>query len=387
MKRNVLLLAICQALMMSANSLLITATALVGLRIAPQPQWATVPFAFMFVGIIITTYPASIMMQRVGRKAGFTLGALFGICGGGLSAWAIMHESFVTFCMGSVLLGAFNAFGQYYRFAAAETADTHFKSRAISYVLAGGVIAAFVGPNLAKTTREILSMEFAGSYVCIAAIYCCSLLLVQALNLGRPKHTAVGDKITLIDVIRKPGFAIAVISGMVGYGVMNLLMTATPMAMIGFGFHFDLTANVIQWHVVGMFAPAFFTGHLIDKIGAYRVMIAGTFGLLASCALNLSGTEYWQFTVSLLLLGVGWNFCFIGATSLLADDTTAKGKVQGLNDLLIFFTVGVTAFISGQLYNRLGWAAINLYVLPVILFVTLTLFVAILRQRRGARAA
>ena len=368
--------------MMSGNSLLITATALVGLKIAPQPQWATVPFALMFLGVIITTYPASIMMQRVGRKPGFTLGALLGIFGGSLSAWAITQDSFTTFCLGSMLLGAFNAFGQYYRFAAAEVADARFKSRAISYVLAGGVIAAFIGPNLAKISREMLSEEFAGSYVCIAVIYCCSFLLVQALKLERPKRSAVNDALTLVDIIRKPGFVIAVTSGMVGYGVMNLLMTSTPMAMNEIGFHFDLTANVIQWHVVGMFAPAFFTGHLIDRVGAYRVMITGTLCLLVSCLFNLIGSEYWQFVVSLILLGVGWNFCFIGATSLLTDDNTAKGKVQGLNDFLVFCTVGVTALVSGQLYYRLGWSAINLYVIPVILVVTFTLFWSLLKRRK-----
>lgn len=368
--------------MMSGNSLLITATALVGLKIAPQPQWATVPFALMFLGVIITTYPASLMMQSFGRKAGFTLGALLGICGGSLSAWAIVHESFITFCLGSMLLGAFNAFGQYYRFAAAEAADPRFKSRAISYVLAGGVIAAFVGPNLAKVTREMLGVEFAGSYVCMAVIYSCSLLLVQALRLAPPEQAAKSS-ISLRDVVYRPGFAVAVISGMVGYGVMNLLMTATPMAMAGFGFHFDDTASVIQWHVVGMFAPAFVTGHIIEKIGSYRVMVTGTLCLLACCLINLSGNEYWHFITALVLLGFGWNFCFIGATSLLADDTAAKGKVQGLNDLLIFCTVGLTAIISGQLYHYLGWAAINLYVIPVILFVAFILIFSIFRQHKA----
>ena len=371
---------------MSGNSLLITATALVGLNIAPQPQWATVPFALMFIGVILTTYPASIMMQRVGRKAGFTLGALLGISGGAISAGAITRSSFLLFCLGSMLLGAFNAFGQYYRFAAAEVAEAHRVSRAISYVLAGGVVAAFVGPNLAKITRQTLSVEFAGSYWCIAVLYCCSLLLVQLLKLERGRHAAASDATSLADVVRRPGFLIAVTSGMVGYGVMNLLMTATPMAMTGFGFHFDHAASVIQWHVVGMFAPAFFTGHVIDRIGAHRVMLIGTLGLLASCLLNLSGTQYWQFVVSLMLLGVGWNFCFIGATSLLTTDTAAKGKVQGLNDLLVFCTVALTALISGQLYHRLGWAAVNLYVIPVILAVTITLFLSLLKQGRSASA-
>ncbi len=385
MKRNVAILAICQALMMSGNSLLVTATALVGLQIAPQPQWATIPFALMFVGVIITTYPASMMMQEVGRKAGFTLGAVLGVGGGVVSAWSIMQQSFIGFCLGSMLLGAFNAFGQYYRFAAAEAASDRLRSRAISYVLAGGVLAAFAGPNLAKLTRETFGTEFSGNYACIALIYCCSLLLIQGLRLKESRsETAEAQSISLMDVLRRPHFVIAVASGMVGYGVMNLLMTATPMAMIGCGFHFNQTASVIQWHVFGMFAPAFFTGHLIERFGAYRVMIAGTIGLLLSCLTNLGGVAHWQFLTSLVLLGIGWNFCFIGATSLLTRDAVAKGKVQGLNDLLVFLTVAITALISGQLHHYLGWQAISLYVIPVILLVTIILFVALLRQRHLA---
>ncbi len=385
MKRNVAILAICQALMMSGNSLLVTATALVGLQIAPQPQWATIPFALMFVGVIITTYPASMMMQEVGRKAGFTLGAVLGVGGGVVSAWSIMQQSFIGFCLGSMLLGAFNAFGQYYRFAAAEAASDRLRSRAISYVLAGGVLAAFAGPNLAKLTRETFGTEFSGNYACIALIYCCSLLLIQGLRLKESRsETAEAQSISLMDVLRRPHFVIAVASGMVGYGVMNLLMTATPMAMIGCGFHFNQTASVIQWHVFGMFAPAFFTGHLIERFGAYRVMIAGTIALLLSCLTNLGGVAYWHFLTSLVLLGIGWNFCFIGATSLLTRDAVAKGKVQGLNDLLVFVTVAITALISGQLHHYLGWQAISLYVIPVILLVTIILFVALLRQRHLA---
>lgn len=382
MKRNVILLAVCQALMMSGNSLLITATALVGLQIAPQPQWATIPFALMFAGVIITTYPASMMMQKVGRKVGFSLGAVLGICGGGISAWSITAQSFPGFCVGSMLLGAFNAFGQYYRFAAAEAAGERFRSRAISYVLAGGVVAAFVGPNLAILTREILATEFSGNYACIAVIYCCTLLLVQGLQLQSPdQETSAHDSMPLLEVIRKPHFVTAVASGMVGYGVMNLLMTATPMAMMGNGFHFNQTATVIQWHVVGMFAPALFTGQLIERFGAYPVMITGTIGLLLSCLTNLGGVAYWQFITSLVLLGIGWNFCFIGATSLLTQDAVARGKVQGLNDLLVFFTVGMTALASGQLHHYLGWWAINVYVIPVILCVAALLLWSFFKQK------
>jgi MFS family permease len=369
--------------MMSGNSLLITATALVGLQIAPRPEWATLPFAIMFVGVIVTTYPASLLMQRIGRRPGFTIGAALGVGGGALSAWSITQQSFVGFCLGSVLLGAFNAFGQYYRFAAAEAASDPFRSRAISYVLAGGVLAAFAGPNLAKLTRETFAVEFSGSYACIALIYLCSLLLIQGLRLeDDAEPLGVGRDATLLEVVRRPHFLTAVMSGMVGYGVMNLLMTATPMAMVAHGFHFDHTATVIQWHVVGMFAPAFFTGHVIERFGAYRVMIVGTLALLLSCLVNLAGVAYWHFITALVLLGIGWNFCFIGATSLLTGGAAARGKVQGLNDLLVFTTVAATALVSGQLHHHYGWQAINGFVIPVIVAVMLVLVWSVFRLRR-----
>ena len=190
-----------------------------------------------------------------------------------------------------------------------------------------------------------------------------------------------------MSILRNPVFLVAVLSGTVGYGVMNLLMTATPLAMVDHGFHFDHSATVIQWHVFGMFAPAFITGHLIRRFGTYQIMIAGTVALLISCIVNLSGTGYWQFLVALVLLGVGWNFCFIGATTLLAEVTTARGRVQGLNDFLIFFTVAITAIVSGQLHHWVGWAAINIYVIPVILVVLIILLWAWFRQGVAQPAA
>lgn len=371
--------------MLSGNALIITATALVGLSLAPYAGWSTVPFSLMYVGLIITTYPASLMMQRVGRKPGFTLGALLGIIGAAVSAWAVGNHDFAAFCLGSVLLGAFNAFGQHYRFAAAEVADGALRSRAISYVIAGGVLAAFIGPNLAKLTRGVAAAEFAGGYASVAVLYCFTFLLVQLMRLPLPAAPDVEHpRVSLAEVARSPLFGVAVISGMVGYGVMNMLMTATPLAMAERGLHFDYTASVIQWHVVSMFAPAFFTGHLISKIGATRVMAAGTLGLAGCCLVNLMGTDYWHFLSALIMLGIGWNFCFIGATSLLAERTAARGKTQGLNDFLVFTVVGMTAVMSGQLHHRLGWEAINLYTIPVILVVMAVLLAAAVRERRGA---
>ena len=370
MKHNVIILAVCQALMMSGNSLLITATALVGLRIASQPQWATIPFALMFAGVIITTYPASMMMQRVGRKAGFTLGAMLGIIGGIVSAWSITQQSFLWFCVGSILLGSFNAFGQYYRFAAAEAAGDHFRSRAISYVLAGGVLAAFIGPNLAKLTRELLPVEFSGSYACIALIYCCSLFLIQGLQLKSPdKKTTKGDSISLLDVVCKPHFITAVASGMVGYGVMNLLMTATPVTMRVEAFTDNNIARVIQWHVVGMFAPGFFTGSLIQRYGVVRIIVTGSALLLVSVIVALSGDSFAHFFVALFLLGVGWNFAFTGGTVLLTEVHTPseRAKVQGMNDFILFTGLALSSLSAGMIYFFFGWMWVNLATAPLIL--------------------
>ncbi len=371
MRTNVAILALCQALLMTSGSLLITTSALVGVALAPHAALATVPLGVQFLATMLATMPASLLMRRIGRRAGFALGAVIALAGAIACTGGILAGSLTLFSVGCFLLGVFNGVGQYYRFAAAEVAGARFRARAISMVLAGGVVAAFAGPNLARVSREWLaSAEFAGSYASLAGLYLATLALLTALRM--PPASAderSGPTRPLAEIAADPRFPVAVLGAMIAYGVMNVLMTATPLAMLDCGHAFGDAAFVIQWHVFGMFAPAFFTGHLIGRIGVLPVMATGAL-LLGACVLvNLSGAAVAHFWAALALLGVGWNFLFVGATTLLIEihGPAEKAKVQGLNDLLVFGTVACTAATSGALHHAIGWRALNLGAAPFVL--------------------
>ncbi|MFQ5995204.1 MAG: MFS transporter [Acidiferrobacterales bacterium] len=388
MKKNVVLLAICQALMMTGNALLIATSALVGLTLADDKSLATVPLGLQYLATMLFTLPASLLMKHAGRRAGFILGAVVGMTGGFLTTYGILAKSFMTFGVGSFLIGMFNGFAQYYRFAAADTATHDYRSKAISLVLAGGVIAAFAGPNLANLTRDLFdSVIFAGSYASLIALYAGSALVLLFVRIPRPsaaERQHSGRPLQII--VGQPSFLVAVLGAMVAYGVMNLVMTATPLAMRGYGHAFSDTVLVIQWHMLGMFAPSFFTGHLINRYGALNIMLVGAVLMGLCLAANLSGSTVWHFWCGLLLLGVGWNFLFIGATTLLTDvyNASERAKVQGINDLLVFGTVTLSATTSGLLHYSLGWAVVNVGVMPLLL---LCLFMTYrLRVRRLAEA-
>jgi MFS family permease len=388
MRKNIALLAICQALMMTCNSLVIATSALVGLALASDKWLATLPLGLQFLATMSLTLPASLLMKRVGRRAGFQLGAVLGLGGALLCTYGIFAHSFATFCGGAFLLGAFNAFGQYYRFAAADTATLQFRSQAISLVLAGGVVAAFAGPNLAIWTRAMFDTAlFAGSYASLIALYATSVLVSSFIAIPLPAEAERGHSgRSLADIMWRPDSIVAVLSAMIAYGVMNLLMTSTPLAMQHNGHSFGATAFVIQWHVLGMFAPGFVTGRLIERLGLLNVMLAGSM-LLGVCAgVNLLGTSVVHFWLGLLLLGVGWNFLFTGATTLLTQVYSAaeKAKVQGINDLLVFATVTLSAMSSGALHHSIGWAAVNLAVAPLIILSLLAIIWLRWRRLQGA---
>jgi len=388
MRKNIALLAICQALMMTCNSLVIATSALVGLALASDKWLATLPLGLQFLATMSLTLPASLLMKRVGRRAGFQLGAVLGLGGALLCTYGIFAHGFAAFCGGAFLLGAFNAFGQYYRFAAADTATLQFRSQAISLVLAGGVVAAFAGPNLAIWTRAMFDTAlFAGSYASLIALYAASVLVSSFIAIPPPAEAERRQSgRSLGDIMRRPDFIVAVFSAMIAYGVMNLLMTSTPLAMQRNGHSFGATAFVIQWHVLGMFAPGFGTGRLIKHVGLLNVMLAGSV-LLGVCAgVNLLGVSVVHFWLGLLLLGVGWNFLFTGATTLLTEIYTAaeKAKVQGINDLLVFATVTLSATSSGALHHSIGWTAVNLAVAPLIILSLLAIIWLRWRRLQGA---
>jgi len=389
-RRNVALLATCQALLMTANTLNIAVSALVGLMLAENKAFATLPFGLMWLTTTLTTVPAALLMRRIGRQAGLMSGVILALAGGGLCTVAIFERRFELFCVGSMLMGAFNAFGQQYRFAAADAAGEAFRARAISLVIAGGIIAAFAGPNLARATRDLYAPDtFAGCFVTIIGLYLISFVVLAFIRMpptpiGAIHITAAG----FLDMIRRRRFLVAAASAMLGYGVMNLVMTATPLAMLDCGLGFAETATVIQWHVLAMFAPSFFTGYLIERFGALKIIMTGALLQFACVLVNLQGQAEWNFIAALMLVGLGWNFLFIGGTTLLTNSFSGaqKATAQGLNDFLVFGTVTLTAISSGALQHTLGWNAVNLFMAPFIALAFLSSLWLYWRARNGRSA-
>jgi MFS family permease len=387
MKRNITLLALSQAMLITGTSLLLASCALVGMTLTSIKSLATLPLALLFLAQMATTIPASLYMQRVGRRLGFMTSAVFGMAGAAIATIGVLQAEFSIFCFGTILIGVFNGFGQYYRFAAAETAPEDYRSRAISYVLAGGLIAAFAGPNLAKWSRQLLPAEFAGSYAILIGIYLLALGISFFLRMPEPgEDTRVTGGRPLGEIARQPAYLVAVASAMVGYGVMSFIMIATPLAMHDYAHPFSDTAFVIQWHVFGMFVPSFFTGQLIRKFGTANIILVGVLLLGLCVGINFTGIAVIHFWSSLIFLGFGWNFMFVGATTLLTETyfLNEKAKAQALNDFIVFGTVTLTSLSSGAVQNILGWKTINMAVIP---FLILIAFANLwLRGRLGSQA-
>ena len=390
-KRNVGVLAICQGLLLINNTVLITVNGLAGITLAPDKALATLPVSLYFVGSALTTIPLSFMMKRYGRRAGFTLGAAFAVIGSLICAAALYAASFWLLCAGVLVLGGYFAAGQYYRFAAADTAPADFKATAISLVLAGGIVGGFVGPETSKRTMELFPGHlYAGAYLSLVGFALLSALVLRWLRipaLGDAQRVSAGRPLAVI--ARQPAFIVAVLCGTIAYGVMNLLMTTTPLAMIACEHPFSDAAFVIQWHVVGMFAPSFVTGTLIKRFGLATIMLAGVALNVACVMIALAGVEVMHFWLAMLLLGVGWNFMFIGATSLLTESHTAaeRAKVQGVNDAAIFVTMVVSSFSSGALFSLQGWEAMNRWALPVLAVAGAGILWLVWARRRQSPAA
>ncbi|MCP4625442.1 MAG: MFS transporter [bacterium] len=372
MKRNVILLSLSQAVLITGTSLLLTSSAIVGMALAGNKSLVTLPLALLFLAQLLTTIPASLYMAKVGRRTGFMTSALFGLTGAAAATIGVIKTVFSIFCLGTTLIGMFNGFGQYYRFTAAEVVPQDFRSRAISYVMAGGVIAAFAGPNLANWTRHLLSPEFAGGYSCLIGIYFLAFGFAAFLQIPKPAEVSSshGGR-TLSAVARQPAYLVAVASAMVSYGVMNFIMIATPLAMKSHAHAFADTAFVIQWHILGMFVPSFFTGNLIRRFGTTNIMLTGILLLGLCVGINFSGTTITHFWIALVFLGLGWNFLFVGATTLLTEtySPNEKAKAQALNDFIVFGTVAITSFSSGAIQHALGWQTINMAVIPFLVII------------------
>ena len=385
MNRNILILAFCQAMLFSGIGLVLSASALIGKELAPSPAWATLPLALQYMTTMLVIFFVSHLMRKKGRRYVFVRGALIGTVGLIVASLGIWLGNFMLFVLSSVLVGIHTAIGQFYRFAAAEAVADEFKARAISLTLAGGVLAAFVGPNLAIYTKNVFQPVFLASYLVLALIAFSVALAASRLELPLMPDTEEEIR-PLLAIASQAKYLLAIIAAMVGYGVMNFLMTATPLAMQGHHHSFSSTATVIQWHLVAMFAPSFFTGDLIRKLGVLQVMVIGGV-LLMSCALiNLTGTTLLHFEVALILLGIGWNFLYIGATTLLTEAYSAneRSKAQGLNDTFVFATLTATSLASGALVAQFGWQTINLYSIPPTLAVCLGLIAWLFAKRARA---
>ena len=390
-RRNVPLLAASQALMMSSMSLMLTAAALVGLSLAPDKALATLPIAVIFIAIMLTSIPAALLMDRIGRKRGFMFATLFGMTGGALASLAILHQNFWLFVVSGLFVGIFNGFGNYFRFAAADAVAPEMKSRAISMIMLGGVVAAIVGPNMANLTRNVIpASPFAGSYMSIIGLYLLALITLSFLQL--PPHRVVNQHTPndsgrpLFTIAQQPKFIVALLCAMLGYGIMSFVMTATPLAMHDHMHSFSDTSFVIQWHVLGMFAPSFVTGHLIQRFGVLRVMFSGAIFGLACVAINLLGQTVTHYWIALTLLGISWNFLFIGGTTLLTETYTPeeRGKAQAMNDFAVFTTVTIASLTAGTLQHHLGWQMINMGVIPLLAIVLLGIFWLAVKTRRDS---
>ncbi len=384
-RRNIAVLAACQALLLANTSALVALSGVAGYELAQNKSLATLPVTGWVVGGAATTMLASQLMQRIGRRGGFTVGALIGIVGALVCVTALALHSFWLLCLGSLVFGSYNAFGQYYRFAAADAATPEFRARAISYVMAGGLVGGIVGPATSRVTAHLLPAPYLAAYIALIGFMVVVLGLLRWLDIPPPGAEAAAEPARpLAEIALQPAFLVAVSASALAYGTMNLLMTATPLAMSLCGHPYGAATGVISAHVIGMFGPSFFTGNLIRRFGVLTVMLSGVAIYLLCIAIALAGVGVAHFWWALLLLGVGWNFVFIGATTLLTETyrTSEKARVQGLNDSLIFLTMAGSSLSSGMILQRNGWQVLNQLAIPFVLAIGLGVGWLALQRRR-----
>ena len=387
-KRIVAGLAVCQILLLSNGVLMATVNALTGFALAPSRRMATFPIVTYVLGAAVSALPASFFMKRHGRRAGFMLGTAFGIVGGGIGALAVYRHSFAILLAGTFLCGIYNAFGQYYRFAAADAAPPDWKSRAISLTLGGGIFGGFIGPAVGRYTRDLTTPQFLASYVALAVFALVSLLVILQLRFPpQSPEEQQGHGRPLGAILRQPTVVVAILAAAVGYGVMNLIMSATPLAMdLCCGHSFADAAFVIQWHVIGMFGPSFFTGALIKRVGVLNVLLAGAALMFVCVAIAMSGVTLMHFWWALTLLGVGWNFLYIGGTMLLteAHRPAEKAKIQGVNDSLVFAVMVSSSLTSGVVVTGSGgWAMLTRLTVPFLALTVLATSILWIREHRS----
>jgi predicted MFS family arabinose efflux permease len=369
--RNALVLAAAQALAGGNNTVIVATGGIVGTMLAPDPALATVPISFMAVGMWIGTLPVGILAKAFGRRFALQTGTIFGALSGLIACAAVLSGSFALFLVGTLCAGLYAAAHQSYRFAAADTASAHFRPRAIAWVLAGGVFAGVIGPQLVILTKDAWpAYLFAGTYLAQSACAVIAGAVLMLLRLPKPAAVrAFAEGRPLAEVIRQPRFIVAVACGLASYAIMNLMMTAAPLAMVMCNHSVGDAALGLQWHVIGMYAPSFFTGTLIMRFGVRTVMATGLLLIAGAASIGLLGLALWNFWLALALLGVGWNLSFIGATTLITEchGPRERNKVQAFNDFLVFGSMAFGSFLSGLLLTRYGWGAVNKVVFPVLI--------------------
>jgi MFS family permease len=392
-RRNAFILSTAGAVTGSAPIIGFSLGGLAGMYLlGPDKSLATLPLSFFVLGGALGAIPAAALMGRIGRRAGFMVGGLCGSLGGLISAGAVLAASFPLLVFGFAVIGFANAFTQQYRFAAADSGSSELRAKAISWVLAGGVAAGIIGPQAVIYTRHLFDpVPFVGGFLAISVLALIGLFLLLPLSgaaRARPTPESRSGGRPLLEIVRQPRFVVALVCAVGSYSLMTLVMTAAPLAMVASGLGQDNAALGIQWHVLAMFAPSFFTGALIARFGKETIVAVGLV-LLAGCAVvALLGIDLFHFWGALVLVGLGWNFGFIGATAMLTETyrPQERARVQGFNDFILFSLVAVASFSSGKIFSTLGWEAINVVVFPVVAISALALAAAVILRRSMAPA-
>lgn len=392
-KRNVTILVLAQAILGAQMPMIFTIGGLAGQSLATNLCWATLPISLIVLGSMLAATPVSAIMQKYGRRTGFLIGTTAGAIGGAVGAYGLYVASFPIFLLGSFITGIYMSGQGFYRFAAADMASDAFRPKAISFVMAGGLLSAVIGPQLVKVTAESMVIPFLGTYLAVIAVNVVGSGLFFFLDIPTPKPPAADAPKgrSRMELLKSPAVAVAVICATVSYALMNLVMTSSPLAVVGCGFDTNDAANVVSAHVLAMYAPSFFTGHLIARFGVERIVGLGLMILAAAGGVALMGVELEHFFVALILLGVGWNFGFIGATTMLAAShaPSERGRVQGMNDLIVFGGVTMASLSSGSLMNcsggtaQEGWMAVNMAMLPFLVLATGALIWLAMRPREA----
>jgi MFS family permease len=388
-RKNAWLYAACQAFTSASAPISIALGGLAGAYLLDADKsLATAPVTGFNIGVALAALPAAMIMSRIGRRLGFMTGAIIGIAGLLVAAGALVIHSFWLFCCGLLLTGSANGFAQQFRFAAADRGTANFRAKAISIVLIGGVAAAIIGPQVVLWTRDLLDpIPFAGAFLSGTLLFGASLVVMSFLEPSAPRKADPGVAADtgrpLLQIVSQPRFVVAVTCAIGSYSMMSLVMTAAPLAMIGCGFSIDDATLGIQWHVLAMFAPSFATGNLIARFGKEKVIMAGLLILGACACVALAGIQLANFWLALVLLGLGWNFAFIGSTAMITEtyEPSEKSKAQGANDVLLFGSVAIASLMSGRTMNAYGWTAINLIVFPVIAICFVALVWLVIKEK------